>query len=131
MILTLTRWDAALPPRPYNLVLMMQNEAQKLCDKGHEAFPVEVRQRIEERLAWAKEACANSWETFDHTGGKQKCEFVTKAVRGSAAKEVCAGGAAGAGNSNCGARSELPYIVICSTVLAFMVGYGTSKVLKS
>lgn len=126
MILTLTRWDASLPPVPYNLVLMMQNEAQKLCDKGHEAFPVEVRRRVEERLAWAKEACANSWETFDHTGGTQKCEYVNKPVRGSVDKQL------GAGAGTCaGTHSELPYIVICSTVLAFMAGYGTCRMLKS
>lgn len=126
MILTLTRWDASLPPRPYNLVLMMQNEAQKLCDVGHSVFPVEVRERIEERLRWAKEACSNSWETFDHTGGKQPCEIVYKPVNTA---DNSKSGAAAVGL--CGAGAELPYVVMCTSVLAFMIGYGTSRLIKS
>lgn len=126
VILTLTRWDASLPPRPDNLVLMMQNEAQKLCDNGHAAFSEEVQQRIEERLRWARVACENSWETFDHTGGKQPCTYVNKPVRGSAGKDKYVGAAAATQQ-----HSELPFIVICSAVLAFMLGYGTSRIIKS
>lgn len=57
IILTLTRWNPDLPPEPYNLVLMMQNEAQKLAEQGQSAFPPEIVNRINKRLAWAKEIC--------------------------------------------------------------------------
>lgn len=54
VILTLTRWNEDQPPTPDNLVLIMQNEAKILAEQGRSAFPVEVVQRIVERLAWAK-----------------------------------------------------------------------------
>lgn len=56
-MLTLTRWDATRPPTVDNLVLMMQNEAVRLADLGDPTavFPAEVVQRVESRLAWARE----------------------------------------------------------------------------
>jgi hypothetical protein len=36
---------------------MMQNEAQKLADHGFSAFSQEVVDKINLRLAWAKEIC--------------------------------------------------------------------------
>jgi len=122
VILTLTRWDPALPPVPYNLVLLMQNEAQKLHDHGKSAFSAEVVQRIEERLRWAKKACEESWETFDHTGGSQACTVVTKKgpVRGAAGTGVVSVRASiSTGN--------VPYLTFCGAVVAFMVGYGASR----
>jgi hypothetical protein len=55
IILTLTRWDAQRPPALDNLVLMMQNEATKLAEQGTSAFAPEIVQRVEKRLAWARE----------------------------------------------------------------------------
>lgn len=54
---TLTRWDANAPCSPYNLILLLQGDAQKLMDHGHAAFPDELVQKINERLAWAKRVC--------------------------------------------------------------------------
>jgi hypothetical protein len=54
---TLTRWDGAQPCSPHNLVLMLQSEAEKLAEKGHEAFSAQTREFIEKRLAWAKQVC--------------------------------------------------------------------------
>jgi hypothetical protein len=55
VILTLTRWDPTQPPTPYNLVLIMQDDALRLATHGKSVFPPEVVNRIEARLAWAKE----------------------------------------------------------------------------
>ena len=57
----MTRWDASKPPTPYNLVLMMQNEADKLAERGASAFPPELVEKINKRLAWAEKACEDSW----------------------------------------------------------------------
>ena len=100
----------------------MQNEAQKLHDHGKGVFSAEVVQRIEERLRWAKKACEESWETFDHTGGSQTCAVVTK--------KVTVGGVSGAGVvSGCASVScgKMPYLTVCGAVVAFMVGYGASR----
>lgn len=40
----------------------MQNEADKLAERGHSAFPPELVEKINRRLAWAKAACDDSWE---------------------------------------------------------------------
>lgn len=66
IILTLTRWDPVLPPVPYNLVLMMQSDAEKLRTQGKSVFPVEIIEKVEERLKWAKNICENSWERVDY-----------------------------------------------------------------
>ena len=60
--LTLTRWFPEKPPTPYNLVLMMQTEADKLNQHGHAAFSKEVQNRIADRLLWAEAVCQGSWE---------------------------------------------------------------------
>lgn len=62
----LTRWDPNLPPVPYNLVLLMQNEAEKLAEQGKESFPPEIVAKIESRLEWAKRVCDDSWSS-DYT----------------------------------------------------------------
>jgi hypothetical protein len=120
VILTLTRWDASQPPTPHNLVLLMQNEAQKLHEHGKEAFPKEVVARIEERLAWAKKVCEDSWETLDHTGGPQQCPVRVVPNRrsganlGNAVSMVACGGT--------------PLVTgVCVATLAFMLGYGASR----
>lgn len=66
IILTLTRWRAEEPPTPYNLVLIMQNEAQKLAEQGHSAFPPEVVERIEKRLEWAKKVFMEEIEPYNY-----------------------------------------------------------------
>lgn len=63
--LTLTRWDPNQPPTPYNLVLMMQNEAATLAEKGPSAFTEEIQKKIMGRLAYAKTICEDSWDTLD------------------------------------------------------------------
>ncbi len=68
MCLTLTRWDPTLPPTPYNLVLLMQNEALRLAELGPQAFPAETISKISCRLQWARRVCDQSWDTLDHTG---------------------------------------------------------------
>jgi hypothetical protein len=123
IILTLTRWDPALPPVPYNLVLLMQNEAQKLHEKGHAAFAPEVVSAITERLAWAKKVCEDSWETLDHTGGKQKCPVVLKPVVSSA---VVACGGVQRGN---GGQSQWA-LSVAGVTTAFLLGYGASRALN-
>lgn len=53
-MLTLTRWRPDLPPTASNLVLMMQDQAEKLVSQGkHAAFSSEVVRKIEQRLLWA------------------------------------------------------------------------------
>lgn len=70
IILTLTRWDASKPPTPYNLVLMMQNEADKLSEKGWDAFPPELVAKINRRLEWAEKACDDSWDPKTPAAGE-------------------------------------------------------------
>lgn len=56
IILTLTRWDSSQPPSVYNLVLMMQRDAQRMAELGKEqAFSKEVIEKIDDRLRWAKD----------------------------------------------------------------------------
>ena len=83
--LVLTRWDANQPPTPYNLVLLMPHEAEKLAgiaggESGDgkivivgykESLPVEVIERIEARLRWAKKVYEDVYLSYDtSTGGK-------------------------------------------------------------
>lgn len=68
IMLTLTRWHAHLPPTRDNLVLIMQDEAAKLAEQGSSAFPVETVERIESRLAWAREVLRRDDE-FDNQEG--------------------------------------------------------------
>ena len=75
IILTLTRWDATKPPTPDNLVLMMQNEADKLATKGKEAFPEDKVQKITARLAWAKQVCEDSWEGVNPKGSSEAVQY--------------------------------------------------------
>lgn len=65
--LILTRWYPDQLPVPYNLVLMQRPYAMLLEEGGHEALPVECRQRIEDRLRWAKRVCEGSWEPSNIT----------------------------------------------------------------
>jgi hypothetical protein len=65
LTLTLSRWHADQPPTPYNLVLLMQDAANQLMEKGHSAFPMEIQKKISERLEWAKDICKDSYETLD------------------------------------------------------------------
>jgi len=57
--LVLTRWDPKAPLTPFNLVLMMQTHATAFAE-GKE-FPDDVKERIEGRLAWAKQQCKDAW----------------------------------------------------------------------
>lgn len=123
VILTLTRWDPILPPTPYNLVLMMQNEAQKLHEKGKEAFPAETVARIDERLRWAKKVCDESWETFDHTGGSQACP-----IRSVPKRQVADGRTADGMTSAGGPQSVV--VGVCAAAVAFMLGYGANRYLN-
>jgi hypothetical protein len=123
--LTLTRWDPTLPPVPYNLVLLMQNEAQKLYEQGHAAFAPEVVRAITERLAWAKKVCEDSWETLDHTGGKEKCPIVEKPVKSVAAVSDSGSAQRGA----CAVQGHWALSVAAVTA-AFLVGYGSSRLLN-
>ena len=119
VILTLTRWDASLPPTPYNLALLMQNEAQKLHDQGAQAaFSPEVVARVNERLRWAKKVCEDSWETLDHTGGNQPCPVVVRKREVGVKSE-------GPGHGLCEGR--LISSGICAATVAFMLGYGASR----
>jgi hypothetical protein len=61
--LILTRWYADQPPVPYNLVLMQRPYAMLLEEGGHDALPLECRQRIEDRLVWAEQVCRGAWES--------------------------------------------------------------------
>jgi hypothetical protein len=71
-ILTLTRWHPDLPPTPYNLVLMMQSDADKLATLGKEqAFSQELIEKIEKRLEWAKSVYCSE-DQFD--------EFIMKQI---------------------------------------------------
>lgn len=63
LMLTLTRWRADEAPTPYNLVLMMQDKAKIFAEEGKGAFPIEIVQRIEKRLEWAKKVCDSSWDS--------------------------------------------------------------------
>ena len=120
VILTLTRWDASLPPSPSNLVLMMQNEAQKLHEIGRSAFPDDVVARISERLAWAKRVCEDSWETLDHTGGQQACPVVDKPVRGAGIRVPS--------DARIGYTCIAP--MLGGATAAFLLGYGASRFLN-
>ncbi len=40
----------------------MQSEAQKFAEQGFSAFPQDVVDKINLRLAWAKEICEDSWD---------------------------------------------------------------------
>jgi hypothetical protein len=94
----------------------MQNEAQKLHEQGKGAFPEEAVARIEERLAWAKKVCEDSWETLDHTGGPQQCP-VRVVPNGTVVSTVACGGS--------------PLVTgVCVATLAFMLGYGASRYLN-
>ena len=94
--LVLTRWDAIQPPTPYNLVLLMPHEAEKLAgitgvESGvvmgdaagggtgdgkvvvgyKESLPVDVIERIEARLRWAKKVYEDVYLSYDtSTDGK-------------------------------------------------------------
>lgn len=68
VILTLARWNPAIPPYPHNLVLVMQTEAQKLEATGIAELPREVVQRVEERLKWAETVCADAWSSTSSSG---------------------------------------------------------------
>lgn len=59
--LILTRWYPDQLPVPYNLVLMQRPYAMLLEEGGHDALPLECRQRIEDRLRWAEQVCRGSW----------------------------------------------------------------------
>jgi hypothetical protein len=65
IILTLTRWDILQPPTPYNLVLMMQDEAIKFANNGKSIFDETISTKIEERLAWAKRVYTNQILPYD------------------------------------------------------------------
>jgi len=56
LTLTLTRWDPAHPPTADNLVLMMQEHAEKLMNSScRELFSEAVVEKIEARLRWARQ----------------------------------------------------------------------------
>jgi hypothetical protein len=83
--LILTRWFADRPPHPFNLVLLMRPYALELEEKGHDAFPPEARQRIEDRLQWAEEVCLGSWSPHKANGHGQassKKETASKKASG-------------------------------------------------
>eukprot|EP00598_Pedospumella_elongata_P014016 CAMPEP_0185013890 /NCGR_PEP_ID=MMETSP1098-20130426/99036_1 /TAXON_ID=89044 /ORGANISM="Spumella elongata, Strain CCAP 955/1" /LENGTH=503 /DNA_ID=CAMNT_0027542963 /DNA_START=406 /DNA_END=1917 /DNA_ORIENTATION=- len=128
VILTLTRWDASQPPTPYNLVLLMQNEAQKLHDQGKSAFSAEVVERIEERLRWAKKTCEESWETLDHTGGSQKVPIAVKQVpKGLSAGPSAVTAASGEEKSAKKGSTHSPWLTVAGATLVFLLGYGACR----
>eukprot|EP00602_Paraphysomonas_sp_CaronLab_P000400 CAMPEP_0185033010 /NCGR_PEP_ID=MMETSP1103-20130426/21604_1 /TAXON_ID=36769 /ORGANISM="Paraphysomonas bandaiensis, Strain Caron Lab Isolate" /LENGTH=489 /DNA_ID=CAMNT_0027569131 /DNA_START=8 /DNA_END=1477 /DNA_ORIENTATION=- len=70
-LMVLTRWDPSQPPTPYNLVLVQQNvakliEASPLGGRGVESISSDVVERIEKRLQWSKDVCANDWPPVDN-----------------------------------------------------------------
>lgn len=66
--LVFTRWNPDIPPTPYNLVLLMIPEAVKLEEKGHDAFPPEIVEKIERRLHWAKQVTEGCWTNYGTLG---------------------------------------------------------------
>jgi tRNA A37 threonylcarbamoyladenosine dehydratase len=62
----LTRWDPALPSTPYNLVFVQPKyeaaiEASPTGGRGVDSFDAATKQRIEERLMWCRDMCAEFW----------------------------------------------------------------------
>lgn len=51
---TLARWHVERPPTPDNIVLILQKELDKIEKEGISRYPVEVLNRVEKRLEWAK-----------------------------------------------------------------------------
>jgi hypothetical protein len=139
LILTLTRWDASQPPVPSNLVLLMQNEAQKLATQGQGAFSEEVQQKIGARLQWARGVCANSWETFDHTGGPVPPSGVKtrKGAGGSVAASAAAtsvGVVMGSGLWSVPAATTTTATTataVAGLVVSFMLGYSFSRLAQN
>ena len=62
MVLMLVRWNQDQPVSPYNLVLVMQQEGEKLMEHGNQIFPTEIQAKINQRLAWAQRVCEDSWQ---------------------------------------------------------------------
>ena len=93
--LLLTRWDPALPPTPYNIVLMLEPRALKMEEEGvHAAFTGEVIDKINARLQWAKGQCEGFWRgegreddtpSAGREGGSKFGDSVHTGERGSAA----------------------------------------------
>lgn len=62
----LVRWDPSLPATPYNMVFVQPAfaaaiEASPTGGRGVESFDEATKQRIEERLQWAKQICSAFW----------------------------------------------------------------------
>ncbi len=60
----LFRWNPDEPPTPYNIVLIMQHVAEKIEKNGlaNAGISSEIIDRVNARLAWAKELCKDDWE---------------------------------------------------------------------
>lgn len=93
--LCLFRWNPDEPPTPYNIVLLMQNVAEKIEKNGLENAGIspEVIDRVNARLAWAKELCKDDWEQSKLTepivSSTKKPSGTTISHAGSAAIVVC------------------------------------------
>ena len=84
IILTLTRWRSDKPPTAGNLVLIMQDQAEKLASLGSgKAFSPEVVKKIEQRLLWAEDIIQQEDKgnaTFTMSRGNKF--FASKFLRG-------------------------------------------------
>ena len=62
MPLVLIRWDETSPPAPYNLVLLLLAEANRIEREGAECLSEAMRISISQRLQWARETYASCWD---------------------------------------------------------------------